>query len=356
MTDSAIQSPTAEDPLDQAYRRLRSAGQRVAFELPGGSGWATSHRAMTEVLDEASLVKNAPYRTNLREGLSAADRPMRALTDLEHLRSRDGADHRRLRRTINKAFTPARIAALQPRIDEIATELMDNFPAGETVDLVAYFTTPLPIRVSCELFGIPQADQWWIKTWTMTILSETSTGEQARTAMQSMIAYLAELLDRKRRAPGDDMTSALAADRSGDLTDEELVDMLRVVIVAGHETAVRLLGSAVIMLSAHPEQLATARWENRWADVVEETLWHESSDADVFDIGRDDRDQPVFGRGPHICLGAPLARLEARVALAALYGRFPGLELGCAREDIEYIPQLTTAKPVALPVRLASVI
>ncbi|MFC9897856.1 cytochrome P450 [Nocardia sp. NPDC127579] len=397
MPETVIQLPTPGESMRDTYRRIRAAGEVVAVDLPGGvPAWvATSHRAVTEVLDEKLFAKNATHCPALRNGTIAADWPMRALTDSEHMLNQDGAEHRRLRKTINKAFTPARIAALQPRIEAIAAELIDSLPAADTIDLVANYATPLPVRVICELFGVPQPEQPWIKTWTETVLSSTSTGAQAQTAMQSMVAYFAELLQRKRSTPGDDLTSALlAANTDNELTDSELVDMLWVVIVAGHETTVHLLGNAIIALDAHPDQLALALAEDRWAAVVEEVLRYESSvagalmryartdiqvagvdipagammlwhggvgrdvlhytDAEVFDIARDQRDLLAFGHGPHFCLGAPLARLESRVALSTLYRRYPRLTLACPAGEIDYAAQITTVGPVAVPVRLDS--
>ncbi|WP_327115653.1 cytochrome P450 [Nocardia sp. NBC_01730] len=397
MTEQAIQLPTANESTYDTYDRIRERGEVVPIELPGGvPAWiAVSYQAVSEVLDDKLFSKSAAQCPALRDGTIPADWPMRALTDIDHMLNKDGLDHRRLRKTISQAFTPARVAALEPQIEKIAANLIANFPGGDQIDLVSAFTTPFPVRVICELFGVPRAVQPQLKDWTTTLVSHTSTGEEAQNAMAGMLGYFAELLENKRRHPGDDLTTALLqANAENELTDDELCNMLWIVIVAGHETTVHLLGNAVVTLCTHPEQRAKALAEARWADVVEEMLRYKSSvvgalmryarhdvtvagvdipagsmmmwyggvgrdarhypDADTFDIDHDHRDQLAFGRGPHFCLGAPLARLESRIALSMLFNRFPRLSLACEPTDIEYAPQISTNGPLELPVRLDS--
>jgi cytochrome P450 len=401
VTESVSRLPTAGESVFDTYERIRTRGPLVPIELPGNvSAWlAVSHQAVSEILagDGTLFSKNARNCPALHDGTIPADWPLRALTDIDHLLNKDGDDHRRVRRTIAQAFTPGRVAALEPRIQRIAAELIDDLRdrTGE-IDLVSGFTTPLPVRVICELFGVAADEQPRIRRWTTTVVSHTSTGEETQAAVREMLAYLTELLGRKRRTPGDDLTSALlqANDESG-LTDDELVQTLWLVIIAGHETTVHLLGNAVIALCSHPAQLAEARAEERWPDVVEEVLRFRSSacvmfnryalrdatiagvdvpagaivgwyagvgrdlrrhpDADVFDIDHDHRDQLAFGRGPHFCLGAPLARLESRVALSTLFNSFPRLRLACEPDSIPLSPQFITCGPLALPVLLGPI-
>ncbi|MGO4615297.1 cytochrome P450 [Nocardia sp. 2YAB30] len=398
MTESVIQLPTAGESVFDTYERIRRRGPIVEIELPGNvAAWmAVSHRAVSEVLagDGTLFSKNAKNCPALHDGTIAADWPLRALTDIDHMLNKDGEDHRRMRKTISRAFSPGRVAALEPRIQQIASELIDALPDGpDEIDLVPGYTTPLPVRVICELFGVAPSEQPQIRSWATTFVSQTSTGDQMQAAMQGIIGYLTELLDRKRHTPGEDLTSALLqANVEDGLTDNELVDMLWLVIIAGHETTVHLLGNAIIALCTHPEQLAEARAQDRWKDVVEETLRFRSSactmfnryalrdvriagvdipagaivgwdagvgrdperhqNADVFDISRDHRDQLAFGHGPHFCLGAPLARLESRIALSTLFNRFPRLTLGCDPALIPYSPQIITCGPLTLPVLL----
>lgn len=400
MTESVIQLPTAGEPVFDTFDRICRRGPVVPIELPGNvSAWiAVSYQAVSEILaaDGTVFSKNARNCPALHDGTIPADWPMRAFTDIDHMLNMDGADHRRLKKTIGQAFSPARVAALEPRIRRIVTELIDDIPdpTGE-VDLVEDVTMPFPVRVICELFGVPVSDQRQFRGWAATIMSHLSTAEQIQAAMGALIGYLTELLNSKRHNPGDDLTSALLqANADNGLADKELVDMLWLVLMAGHETTVHLLGNAVVTLCTHPEQLAKARADDRWADVVEEMLRFRSPagnmfnryalrdvtiagvdipagaivgwyggvgrdpdhypGADIFDIDRDFRDQLAFGRGPHFCLGAHLARLEARIALSALFNRFPRLRLACDPAVIPYSPQFITCGPLTLPVLLDS--
>ncbi|WP_406277470.1 cytochrome P450 [Nocardia sp. NBC_00881] len=398
MTESVVHLPTAGESVFDTYERIRQQGTVVPIELPGEvAAWlAVSHQAVSEILagDGTLFSKNARNCPALHDGTIPADWPLRALTDIDHMLNKDGDDHRRARKGISQAFTPARVAALEPRIRQITTELIDDLRDHNTeIDLVSHFTTPLPVRVICELFGVPAGEHAQIRRWATTVVSHTSTGEETQTAVTEMIAYLTELLDRKRRAPGDDLTSALLhANGENGLADDKLVETLWLVIIAGHETTVHLLGNAVIALCSHPEQLAKAQAEDRWADVVEEILRFRTSacvmfnryalqdvtiagvdipagaivgwyagvgrdlrrhpDADSFDIDHDHRDQLAFGRGPHFCLGAPLARLESRIALSTLFNTFPRLSLACDPGLIPHSPQFITCGPLALPVLL----
>ncbi|WP_433714227.1 cytochrome P450 family protein [Nocardia sp. CA-084685] len=398
MTEPVAQLPTAGELIVDTFDRIGRRGPIVPIELPGNVvAWvAVSHKAVSEVLagDGTVFSKNPRNCPALQDGTIPADWPLRALTDIDHMISKDGDDHRRLRKTISQAFTPRRVAALEPRIQQMATELIDDLPdRNAEIDIVSNYTTPLPVRVIGELFGVPASEQPQFRIWASTVMSHLSTGDEIQAAMAGMLGYLAELLDRKRRTPSDDLTSALLeANIENGLTDDELVNMLWLVLMAGHETTVHLLGNAVVTLCTHPEQLAKAQAEDRWKEVVEEMLRFRSPvavviptryalqdvtiagvgipagsmvgwyggvgrdpehypDAGTFDIDRDHRDQLAFGRGPHICLGAHLARLESHIALSTLFNRFPRLRLACDPTQI-YSPNFITFGPLELPVLL----
>ncbi len=397
MTDSVIQLPTAGETVLETYERIARRGPLVPVELTGGvAAWtAMSYQAVSEVLagDGTVFSKNAQKCPALHDGTIPADWPMRAFTDIDHMLNKDGEDHRRLRKTISAAFTPARVAALESQIRRIAAELIDGFAdeQGE-VDLIPRFTLPFPVRVICELYGVRDADQSRLRDWAAILMSHTSTAEQMQAAMGEMLAFLGDFLEAKRREPGDDLTSAMLAANTDNLTTDDMVNMLWLVIMAGHETTVHLLANAITALSDNPEQLDKALTQDRWADVVEEALRYRSPvysanlryaqrdvtiagvdlpkgaiviwngnvgrdperypEADVFDIDHDHRGQLAFGRGPHVCLGAPLARLEARIALSALFNRFPLLRLAQDSALLAISPQIMTAGPLALPVRL----
>lgn len=286
---------------------------------------------------------------------------------------------------------------MEPRIQQIVDQLLDNVAAaGDGVDLVPTFTEALPMWVICELFGVAEHERAQMRHWTSTLLAYTTPPEEAFTAQTEMMTYLRELAERKQREPGDDLTTGLvqARDEGDKLTTDELVGVLWLMLVAGHETTVHLLGYAIVALSQHPDQLELATAEGRWADVVEETLRYRHSvmmtswrftledvtiagvdipqgnavgvvyqasgidpakygdTANEFDITRDQSGHLGFGHGPRYCIGAPLARLESRLALASLYRRFPELSLAIDPDDIPYSPSFFTVGPLSLPVNL----
>ncbi|MFF3562654.1 cytochrome P450 [Streptomyces sp. NPDC002574] len=297
----------------------------------------------------------------------------------------DPPKHTRLRRIVNSAFTPRRVEALRPRIQRVADELLDRCPTREPVDLLPRFAFPLPLNVICELLGVPESEREQARHWSATV-AQTGFGPEARQALEeaegALRDYLVELVARKRAHPGDDMMSALvrAQDEGGAMTDHELISTAWVLLFAGHKTTAYLIGNAVHHLLAHPDQLAAVtRDPELWPRAVEEVLRFEGSvenatfryaaedvkirdtlipkgalvqiaiasanrdpaafeDADRFAVTRGDTGSHVaFGHGPHYCVGAPLARLETRIALATLFGRFPHVALGTPPERARWL-------------------
>ncbi|NIH83651.1 cytochrome P450 family protein [Amycolatopsis granulosa] len=390
----------AERPLDTCIR-LRKIAPVVEVEFPGGvpAYLALTTRAVREVLagDNKTFAREPKHWPALHDGSIPEDWPLRSIVQGDHLSTKDGADHRRLRGLVGKAFTPARVLALEPRIQQLVDELLDGVAAaGDGVDLVSEFTEVLPMAVICELFGVPGPERKRLRNWTATLLAHTTPAEEAFATHNALTGYLRELVERKQAEPADDLTSSLVQARdSGDkLTTDELVGVLWLMLVAGHETTVHLLGNAVIALAQNPGQLALAKNEDRWADVVEETIRYRHSvmmtsfrftltdvtiagveipkgnavgvvyqaaglDPEVygdtageFDITRPQGANLGFGHGPRYCIGAPLARLESRLALAALYRRFPELSLAADPDDIPYSPSFFTIGPLSIPVNL----
>jgi 2-hydroxy-5-methyl-1-naphthoate 7-hydroxylase len=356
-----------ENPLDTC-RRLRETAPVVEVEFPGGvPGYlALTYAAVREVLagDNTTFARDPRHWPALNNGAIPQDWPLRAVVQGEHLSTKDGADHRRLRGLIGKAFTPSRVLALEPRIQAIIDELLDGVvAAGDGVDLVPAFTE----------------------------------AEQAFAAQNGLQAYLYDLVERKEREPGTDLTSGLvqARERDDKLTTEELVAVLWIMLVAGHETTVHMLGYAILALARDPEQLRLAKAGDRWADVVEETVRYRHSvmmtswrftltdvtiagvaipkgnavgvvyqacgidpaeygeTADQFDITRTQRAGHLgFGHGPRYCIGAGLARLEGRLALASLYRRLPDLRLAIDPDEVPYTPSFFTIGPLSIPISL----
>ncbi|MEV4673571.1 cytochrome P450 [Actinomadura sp. NPDC049382] len=389
-----------EKPLDTCVR-LREIAPVVEVEFPGGVAayLALTHDAVKEILagDNRTFLREPENWPALYDGTIPEDWPLRAVVQGGHLSTKDGDDHRRLRGLVGKAFTPARIKAMEPRVQQIVDELLDNvIAAGDGVDLVPAFTEALPMWVICELFGVPAADRTRMRNWTAALLAHTTPPEEAFATQKALQAYLHDLVDRKRENPGDDLTSGLvqAQDEGDRLTTEELVGVLWLMLVAGHETTVHMLGHAILALAQHPDQLALAKAEDRWDDVVEETLRYRHSvmmtswrftaqdvtiagvdipkgqavgvvyqvtgidpaehgeTADQFDITREQNTRLSFGHGPRYCIGASLARLEGRLALATLYRRLPDLALAIDPDDVPYSPSFFTIGPLSIPVTL----
>lgn len=315
-----------------------------------------------------------------------------------------GDEHRRLRRLIAPAFTARRTAAMEPRVSRITRDLLDalaGLPHGQVVDLRTTYAHPLPMGVICELFGLPGGLRAEMARLIARIIDTTLTPSEADNTSREVRAALTELIALKRRIPGDDMTTDLVRARDADgsrLNEAELVDTLLLVIGAGHETTVNLIGNAVHALLTHPDQLQQARTRRiTWEAVIEETLrWapsiaslplryavddilledgtliakgeailtahaaagrdqsHHGEGAERFDAARPVIDHLAFGHGIHHCLGAALARLEARIALPALFCRFPHLSLADPGKPPQPVPSFIAHGHQALPVHLHS--
>lgn len=289
----------------------------------------------------------------------------------------DPPDHRRIRGLVAKAFDARRTEAMRPRVREIAHRLIDQFEASGSGDLVALFNHPLPVLVICEMLGVPEADHGRFVGGSRVagrIIDPTpmSAAElaDADARVEDNHAYFSRLLDERRRAPRDDLLTALvqAETEDGKLSYDELIANVSLLFAAGHETTVNLIGNGLLALWRHPEQLARLRDDlNLAPSAVEEFLRYDSSvqlsgrtaltdfefqgssisrgdqvltllaaanrdpavftDPDRFDICRDEAKPLSFGGGIHFCLGAQLARIEADEALRALLERLPQLEL-----------------------------
>ncbi len=285
-------------------------------------------------------------------------------------------DHTRLRRLVARSFTPRRVEDLLPRMEAISAELVDAIVATETVDLVEAVAQPLPVRVISELLGIPEVDRPLLLGWSHALarsiepallIPSEERAEQAW-ARRDFGSYVRQLAAERRRSPGADLLSDLVRtqDRDEVLTEAELVATCILLLVAGHETTTSLIGNGLLALLRHPEQLDRLRADPELAPAaVEELVRYDSpvqltmrvaredariggrdvprgwfvvvlagaanrdpevhADPDRLDVGRAPSAHLAFGQGIHFCLGAPLARLEAQVAVRALVRRRPEL-------------------------------
>ncbi|KWW99116.1 cytochrome P450 [Carbonactinospora thermoautotrophica] len=309
-----------------------------------------------------------------------------------HVLNADPPDHTRLRRLVNKAFTPRRVAGLAPRIQQLTDQMLDEIaPRGEA-DLMGALAHPLPIIVICELMGVPEAERAMFRSWVDPHAG--SRGGIGRSTGK-LRDYLHDLIDRKRAEPRDDLLSALvrAHDEEGSLDQVELASMAYVLIITGHETTVNLIGNGILALLTHPDQrklladnpglldgaieeflrydgpVETATWRFATEDVeiagvripkgdpVLVVIAAANRDPERFaepdrlDITRTDAAHLSFGYGIHYCVGAPLARLQGRIAIETVFRRFPDLELAVPYERLRWRSGLIRRGVHRLPVR-----
>ncbi|CAM5714992.1 MULTISPECIES: cytochrome P450 family protein [Streptomyces] len=415
MDTSAARVPHRLDPAGgcphAVNARLLARGAVVPVELPGGiEGMAVlGHEALKEFLQHPHVAKNARHFTALREGRVGEGWPLLTFATVPGMTTADGDDHRRLRSLAARAFTPRRVAELRPRIEQLTESLLDGLAlaaaAGDGVaDLRRHFALPLPMGVICELLGVDVEFRDRLHRLGSLVVATDTAPAEAVAANRDIVAVLGEIAAAKAARPGDDLTSALLAarDEDGDrLSEQELIGTLLLMIIAGHETTLNLITNAVRALCAHPEQLGLVRaGRASWADVVEETLrWDapvsyfpfrypvrdltvagtlvpagtpvlagysaagrdpaaHGPDAARFDLTRSARPGAVrhlsLGHGAHYCLGAPLARLEATVALERLFTRFPSLRLDVPEADLVPHAGFVGNSVRGLPVRLAA--
>lgn len=349
-----------------AYAALRDSEPVRKLALPDGEMWLlTRHADVREAFVDPRLSKD--WRHTLpeeqRADMPAAPTPMMILMD--------PPDHTRLRKLVSRSFTVRRMSELQPRVEEIAADLLARMPEDGTVDLMREYAFLVPVQVICELLGVPAEDRDDFSAWS-SVLVDDSPADDKNAAMGKLYGYLSELITRKRTEPDDALLSSLieVSDTDGDrLSEEELVAMAVMLLIAGHETTVNLIGNAVLALLTHPDELARLQADpSLITSAVEEFLRFDSPVAqapirftaeevtysgvtipagemvmlglaaanrdadwverpDELDLGRDTSGGVFFGHGVHFCLGAQLARIEGRVAVGKLVADRPDLTL-----------------------------
>jgi len=382
--------PGVDDPHHRQFLR----GQPLArVELPDGEvGWLVGG------YDEVRQVV-----TDQRFSRARAVAPDRALMGFEvfasaSINGMDPPEHTRLRKLVAKAFTVRRVEALRPRVASIVGELIEEMLRGpQPADLVAAFALPLPVRVICEMLGVPEADMAQFHLWSDTVLGDwEQDSELIMTAMLGMYSYFGQLIERKRAEPADDLMTALIAARDdGDrLSEDELTNLGCTVLIGGHETTANQICQSLLTLLGHPDELERLAAEPTLIPGgVEELLRFvpisstlppvriatedvllgdvtvrageavvplyatanrdtaEFGDPDRLDVGRQLVSHLGFGAGAHHCLGAQLARMELQEAFRGLLGRLPGMRLAVPASQLRYKPGMAIFSLRELPVR-----
>jgi cytochrome P450 len=394
-----------QDPLS-VFAPMREESPVTPVMFPNGE----RHWLITRYADVRAALADPRLHKDWAGKLTGPDWSPDPVTGYltRHLLNSDPPDHTRLRRLVSRGFTMRRVAGLRPRVEAITAALLDEMAAraraGEAeVDLIEAFAFPLPVIVICELLGVPASDRDSFKEWSHAMLSSVGEPGQFRAAATSMYYYFTQLLEEKRKSPTDDLVSALIAVRDADdpadsadsFDERELVAMLFLLLVAGHETTANLIASGTLALLTHPAERDRLRGDSSLLPgAVEELLRYANPlnhaterftlepveiggvtiparewvlcvtssanrdpgrfpDPDRLDVSRDPGGHVAFGHGIHYCLGAPLARLEGEIAFGALLSRFPGLSLAVEESQLRWRPSSLIHGLETLPVALA---
>ncbi|HLX47216.1 MAG TPA: cytochrome P450 [Streptosporangiaceae bacterium] len=354
---------------------------------PGGKAWLiTGHEAVREALSEpsrfTSVIDPAVTDARARAGVSMV--------------GLDPPDHTRVRKLAAKAFTARRIQGLVPSVERVVTTLLDAMAeAGPPADLVTSLAVPLPLHMMCQMLDLPAEDQPGFLRWSdvFTGMNTGYTMEEVADANDKLHAYMLDLAARRRKHLGEDLLSDLIRARDGEdaLTEQELLNTMVLLLVAGHQTTVRAIARSVLVLLHSGQWKRFAAAEVTAEQVVEEALRHQTPidtglfrraavdteiagvqikageqvflsvhlanfdrnawhEPHVFDPGRGDQRHLAFGHGVHFCLGAPLARLELSTALSLLAARFPGLRMDVPLDELTWTVGSWLNSLVALPV------
>ncbi|MFI0739831.1 cytochrome P450 [Streptomyces sp. NPDC021100] len=378
----------ASDPYP-AYAWLREHAPVHRTALPSGvEAWlVTRYADARQALADQRLSKNPVHHSEAAHGKGKVGIPgERSANLMTHLLNIDPPDHTRLRRLVSKAFTPRRVAEFAPRVQELTDRLIDGFAERGEADLIHEFAFPLPIYAICDMLGVPPEDQDDFRDWAGMMIRHGGgpRGGVAR-SVKRMRTYLAELIHRKREDLGDDLISGLirASDHGEHLTENEAAAMAFILLFAGFETTVNLIGNGTYALLRNPgererlQRALAAGDESLLETGVEELLRYDGpvelatwrfatrdltiggqriaegdpvlvvlaaadrdperfAEPDTLDLARSDNQHLGYGHGIHYCLGAPLARLEGRTALATLLRRLPDLRLSADPADLRW--------------------
>jgi cytochrome P450 len=384
----------------EVYRQLRVEGPVHRVLMPRGlRAWlVTRYADARAALSDPTLSKDAAGAHELfaKHSDNPGNGPVFTSAIVAHMLNTDPPDHTRLRKLVNKAFTTRGIEHLRPRIEQITDELLDAAAAqpGDTVDLLEALAFPLPITVISELLGVPEKDRDDFRRWSNILVS--SVDKDVHEAAVSMAEFLTGLVAGKRDNPGEDILSALvtARDAEDKLSEQELVSMAFLLLVAGHETTVNLIGNGSLALLRNsgqiealrgdpgllsgaveeflrfdgPINLATLRYTTEPVEIggvpipagefVMVSLVAANRDGDRFaqpdalDVTRPPGGHLAFGHGIHYCVGAPLARMEGEIAFGKLLAKFPAIRLAAEPATLRWRESTLMHGLEELPVHL----
>ncbi|SFJ64827.1 cytochrome P450 family protein [Thermoflavimicrobium dichotomicum] len=392
-------SPDFKEHAYEIYQELREKDPVHQITMPNGNiAWIISryHDAVS-LLKDKRLQKNPRTVFSAEQYQQAFPFPEMRLF-IEHMLNSDPPDHTRLRSLVQKAFTPRIIENLRPRIQEIADQLLESVEAQGHMDIIQDYAFPLPIILISELLGIPTEDRNQFRQWSNAVIYAFNQPERLKQVLpeiRAFHAYLQTFITKRRQNPQDDLTSELirAETENEKLSEKELYSMLFLLIIAGHETTVNLIGNSVFSLLQHPDQCEKLKKEpafislaveeflrymspvefatNRWAiediqlhgktikkqDLVLISIASANRDPAKFthpeklDITREKNEHIAFGHGIHFCLGAPLARLEGQIAIQTLLQRIPAFELAVTRQELKWQSTFLMRGLQHLPIR-----
>jgi cytochrome P450 len=373
--------------------RLRTEQPVTRISIPPGTpAWlVTRYQDVRQVLGDPTRFSSQPGGHDIAPGGGDGTVDRNGF-----LVAYDPPEHTRLRRLLTAGFTVARMRTLAPRVADVVRERLDAVAAlgagGEPVDLVEEFALPIPSLVICELLGVPYADRAEFQRTSRARVDMSLDQDVQRAAAEASRAYLTRFVAEQRRSPGDGMIGMLLREHGDELTDTELIGVTDLLLLAGHETTANMLGLGTCLLLQQPDQIAALRDPATVDGAIEELLRYlcvvnavmprttvtevtigdtvipagemvivslpaanrdpalAATDPDRPDLRRPVANHVAFGHGIHHCLGAPLARLEMRIAYPALFDRFPGLRLAVESTELAFRPTSIVFGMEALPV------
>ncbi len=405
--------PMTHDFLQDPYPTLASmrANDPLMWSSVGQNFYVTKYATAKAILADLDFEKNLNKWKQSNPMINMIPKLNEAMKSrATWMLNQDPPDHTRMRAIVNKAFTPSRVNDLKPHIEQIANELLDKMNSSEPVDLVSEFAFQIPVIVIAELLGVPASDRHKFRDWSNAlvkaggVLMGMSSGKDSMAqkiqsnmdaikAQENLLDYFKPIVDERRKDPKNDLISALveASDNGSKLTKDEVLGNLVLLLVAGHETTVNLIGNAIHSLLLNPDQLNLLKNDfGLLTHTVNEVLRYQSpvqvvrrsssedlilsnkeikkgsmmvillgsanrdeevyENADKFDIMRDSSKHLSFGQGIHHCLGSSLAIAEGELALKVLFTRFPDLKL--ATTQLEYKDPFALRGLKELPIKL----